>query len=87
MPNIFTPNGDGNNDVFFVRLENAVSVEMTIVNRWGNTVALISGLNSFWDGKINGNMADEGVYFYKYTATGLDGTTQTGQGNVQLMRN
>ncbi|MNK05551.1 hypothetical protein D3C87_234340 [compost metagenome] len=87
MPNIFTPNGDGNNDVFYLQLENAVSVEVTIVNRWGNQVANFSGLNGFWDGKINGSFAESGVYFYTYTATGLDGTTQTGQGNVQLMRN
>lgn len=86
MPNIFTPNGDGNNDVFFIRLENAVSVEVTIVNRWGNKMVTFSGLNAFWDGRVNGNLADEGVYFYTYTATGLDGTTQTGEGNVQLIR-
>lgn len=86
MPNIFTPNGDGNNDVFFIRLENAVSVEVTIVNRWGNKMTEFSGLTGFWDGSVNGNPAEDGVYFYNYTATGLDGTTQTGQGNVQLMR-
>jgi gliding motility-associated-like protein len=87
MPNIFTPNGDGNNDVFFLRVENAVSLEVTIVNRWGNNMANFSGINGYWDGKVNGGLAEEGVYFYNYTATGLDGTTQTGQGNVQLMRN
>lgn len=87
MPNIFTPNGDGNNDIFFARLENAVSLQVTIVNRWGNKVAEFSGLNGFWDGRVNGSLAGDGVYFYKYTATGLDGTTQTGQGNVQLIGN
>jgi gliding motility-associated-like protein len=86
MPNIFTPNGDGNNDIFFIRLENAVSLDLTIVNRWGNTMARISGVNGSWDGRVNGNYAEDGVYFYKFTATGLDGTTQTGQGNVQLIR-
>ncbi len=86
VPNIFTPNGDGNNDVFFIRLENAVSLEVTIVNRWGNKMLVYSGLNGSWDGSVNGNLAEEGVYFYKYTATGLDGGTQTGQGNIQLMR-
>ncbi|WP_341901965.1 gliding motility-associated C-terminal domain-containing protein [Fluviicola taffensis] len=85
-PNIFTPNGDGNNDVFFIRLENVVSIEVTIVNRWGNKMVTFSGLNASWDGRVNGNLSDEGVYFYNYTATGLDGTTQTGQGNVQLIR-
>jgi trimeric autotransporter adhesin len=87
VPNIFTPDGDGVNDQFFLTLENATSLEVTIVNRWGNNIAAYSGVNGFWDGKVNGSLAEEGVYFYKYTATGLDGTTQTGQGNIQLVRN
>jgi gliding motility-associated-like protein len=86
VPNIFTPNGDNDNDVFFIRLENAVSIEIIIVNRWGEYVATISDLQGSWDGKINGNEASEGVYFYKYTAKGLDGTTQTGHGNIELLR-
>ncbi len=86
MPNIFTPNGDGNNDVFFIELKNAVSLDVTIVNRWGNKMATFSGINGFWDGRYNGNLVDDGVYFYNFTATGLDGTTQTGQGNVQVIR-
>lgn len=86
VPNIFTPNGDGNNDRFFIRLENAASLEVTIVNRWGNQMATYSGVNGYWDGKVNGNLADEGVYFFKYTATGLDGTVQTGQGDIQLIK-
>jgi gliding motility-associated-like protein len=85
VPNIFTPNGDGNNDVFFVKLENATSLDLTIVNRWGNFMAKISAVNGFWDGTVNSNLADEGVYFYQYTVSGLDGTIQTGQGDIQLM--
>ena len=86
VPNIFTPNGDKNNDVFFVRLENAVSIELTIVNRWGNFMAKITDVNGYWDGVSNGHLAEEGVYFYTYTVTGLDGTTQNGQGDIQLIR-
>ncbi len=86
VPNIFTPDGDGVNDQFFITLENATSLEVTIANRWGNRVASYSGVNGSWDGKVNGNLAEEGVYFYNYTVTGLDGTTQTGQGNIQLVR-
>lgn len=86
VPNIFTPNGDESNDVFFVKLENAVSIELIIVNRWGNFMAKITDLNGYWDGVVNGNLAEEGVYFYKYTVSGLDGTTQTGQGDIELIR-
>ena len=86
VPNIFTPNGDGNNDTFYLRLENGASLEVTIVNRWGNKMAAYSGVAGYWDGTVNGNLAEEGVYFFKYTATGMDGTTQTGQGDIQLIR-
>ena len=86
VPNIFTPDGDGVNDQFFITLENATSLEVIIVNRWGNKVASYSGINGSWDGKVNGSLAEEGVYFYNYTVTGLDGTTQTGQGNIHLVR-
>jgi large repetitive protein len=87
VPNIFTPNGDGNNDVFFVKLENATTIDLIIVNRWGSFMARITDLNGSWDGRVNGNLSDDGVYFYKYTVTGLDGTTQTGQGDIQLIKN
>jgi gliding motility-associated-like protein len=86
VPNIFTPNGDGSNDNFFIQLENATSLEVTIVNRWGNFMAKITDVNGYWDGVVNGNLAEEGVYFFKYTVSGLDGTTQTGQGDIQLIR-
>ncbi|MDR0802071.1 hypothetical protein [Fluviicola sp.] len=38
------------NDVFFVRLENAVSIDLVIVSRWGNFMACISGLSGYWTG-------------------------------------
>lgn len=85
-PNIFTPDGDGVNDEFFITLENASALDVMIVNRWGNKVASYSGITGSWDGRVNGNLAQEGVYFYEYVATGLDGTTQKGQGNIQLLR-
>jgi gliding motility-associated-like protein len=86
VPNIFTPNGDGNNDTFYLRLENGASLEVTIVNRWGNKMASYSGVAGYWDGTVNGNLAEEGVYFFNYSATGMDGTVQTGQGDIQLIR-
>jgi hypothetical protein len=39
-----------------------------------------------WDGTFGGNQANEGTYFYKYTITGLDGTTQSGHQFVELLR-
>lgn len=86
VPNIITPNGDHENDEFFIRLENAADLYVLIVNRWGEKVAEITDVNGKWDGTIKGNDASEGVYFFTYTVKGLDGSETEGQGFVELIR-
>ena len=45
---------------------------LTITNRWGNLMYQSTGPNPAWDGKnVNGELAEDGVYFYKYTAIGV----------------
>lgn len=86
-PNIFTPNGDQVNDFFTFELLNIKSLDVTIVNRWGNLVYTSSAVPFSWDGKdAAGNMMDEGVYFYKYTARGAQDELLEGQGFVQLFK-
>lgn len=85
-PNVFTPNAGEDNPIFFLTTTNAANVELTIINRWGNTVFDQSGSNPGWDGKVNGVDAAEGVYFYKYTVTGLGGDKLEGHGFLQLFR-
>ncbi|MDG1429620.1 MAG: choice-of-anchor L domain-containing protein [Crocinitomicaceae bacterium] len=86
-PNIFTPNDDNLNDVFKLDVTNAIDVEFTILNRWGNVMYETSGLAPFWNGETpSGAPAEDGTYFVNYTVTGIDGTTQiTGHGFVQLV--
>ena len=87
-PNIFTPNGDGINDVFYLESTNTVNIELIILNRWGNVLYESSSINPAWDGtSINGVKATEGTYFYKYTATGPGGDKTDGHGFVQLVLN
>ncbi|WP_341907763.1 choice-of-anchor L domain-containing protein [Fluviicola taffensis] len=86
VPNIFTPNGDANNDVFKLTTTNATDVIIKINNRWGNNVYVGSGLDPHWDGKIDGTIAPDGVYFLQYTVKGLMGKEITGQGFLQLIR-
>lgn len=86
VPNVFTPDGDGVNDEFMIDTENAVSMNVIIVNRWGDFVAEINDLTSSWDGTSKGKEMSEGVYFFKYAIGGKDGTTQEGQGFVELVR-
>jgi gliding motility-associated-like protein len=88
IPNVFTPNSDGNNDYFDLNLQNVAEVELIIFNRWGNIMAEITDVNSpGWDGKTpSGEEAAEGVYFHKYHIVGQDGNEVEGHGFLQLVR-
>lgn len=91
-PNVFTPNNDGQNDVFFLETFYAVTIDLVITNRWGNvlynkTIDLTTFPQAGWNGKtLQGADALEGTYFYKYTATGVDGNQVDGHGFLQLVR-
>lgn len=87
IPNVFSPNNDGANDVFFLTGENIKTLELAIFNRWGEFVHQLNGMNEWWNGTTkNGNEANDGVYFYKYKATGVSGEVLEGQGNISLIR-
>jgi gliding motility-associated-like protein len=85
-PNVFTPDGDGVNDLFELTTTHAEKIELIINNRWGNLMFSGSGSNPTWDGKVQGTPASEGVYFYQYTVTGIQGDILTGHGFVELFR-
>ena len=89
-PNVFTPGNDGNNDAYFLSTKNVVKLELVILNRWGNVLFEKSSIdlvndNPSWDGKINGVIANEGVYFYKYTGYNISGQEITGHGFLHLV--
>ena len=84
---VFTPDGDGANDIFFISTKNATNVELTILNRWGHKMFEGSSLNPAWNGKAqNGSDAIDGVYFYKYTVYGPNNQQVEGEGFLQLVR-
>ncbi len=86
-PNVFTPNGDNENDLFVLKTTNAKNIELTILNRWGNIMYESSGVNPAWDGKSQGGAnAPEGTYFYKYVITGYSDEVLEGHGFLQLVR-
>jgi gliding motility-associated-like protein len=61
VPNVFTPNGDGVNDVFFIRNLPDSNSELIINNRWGGEVYSTRDYQNNWDG---GEISD-GVYYYR----------------------
>ncbi|MBI1835854.1 MAG: choice-of-anchor L domain-containing protein [Flavobacteriia bacterium] len=86
-PNVFSPNGDGINDLFFLTTQNASSVDLTILNRWGNIIYESSGTNPEWNGKLENNKPiSDGVYFYKYVVHGLSDKTLEGHGFFHLVK-
>jgi len=63
-PNVFSPNGDNQNDIFYAVIKNLESYSMTIFNRWGISVFETNTIDVGWDGTNNGKKATEGTYFY-----------------------
>jgi gliding motility-associated-like protein/uncharacterized repeat protein (TIGR01451 family) len=86
MPNFFSPNNDNSNDFFVpVKANNISTYHILIVNRWGNNVYEGDEYLIGWDGKINGNAAHEGVYFWKLDYTDIYGESKQMQGYVTLL--
>lgn len=89
VPNVFTPNGDGSNDIFKLRASSLEEIGITIFDRWGAVVyELISDTGNFaWDGKNQfGKDCASGTYFYILKAKGRDGEEYELKGNVSLYR-
>jgi gliding motility-associated-like protein len=86
IPNIFTPNGDGYNDVFEYKNQEDWDIETQIFNRWGEL--LFSESNENWDGKYKGKKVSEGVYFYKINAKAVrSGEIKVYNGVVHVIYN
>lgn len=86
FPTAFTPNGDGKNDVFRPIFEGFHRFSVfRVVNRWGQTVFETTNSNGHWDGTLNGEPQDLGVYFYmlKYEC---NNETVIEKGEVTLIR-
>lgn len=85
IPNVFTPNGDGFNDVFQIDiLKNEPGAKVQIFNRWGSLVySTFDYFNNPWDGRYNGEPAPAGVYYYVITFP--DNRNEI-EGSVTLLR-
>jgi gliding motility-associated-like protein len=87
IPNVFTPNGDGVNDVFKLNPKGMKNIELEIFNRWGQVLYTFSGINAAWDGRNTfGEKVPDGTYFFFVRATGFDDKVFEKKGTVNLFR-
>ena len=87
IPNVFTPNEDGKNDVFTIKSSGVKEISLQIFNRWGTKLYEFTGAKASWDGLApNSSKVPEGTYFFFVKATGFDGQEIEKHGTVNLFR-
>lgn len=86
IPNIFTPNGDGMNDVFMIKGDNLVSAQGRIFNRWGKNIYTWDGVNRSWDGTYEGKLVPDGTYFYLIKVTWLNAESEELKGSITKLK-
>lgn len=88
MPNAFSPNGDGINDVYRAKpgYKSIVSFKAVIFNRWGQKLYEWDDPAGGWDGKYKGRDVAQGTYFVNVTAKGADGREFRIRRDVNLLR-
>ena len=86
IPNAFSPNGDGQNDLFKVYGSSIQSLEMHVFNQWGELLYVNKDLNSGWDGTWKGRPQPVGPYFYEVKVFFYNNVTITRRGNISLIR-
>jgi len=88
IPNVFSPNTDALNDIFYAKATGISLFKMEIFNRWGQLIYETTNPSEIkgWDGNYNGSQCAEGVYYYHIYANGVNGKTFNYRGSVTLVR-
>ncbi|MBN8702044.1 MAG: gliding motility-associated C-terminal domain-containing protein [Bacteroidetes bacterium] len=86
IPDIFSPNGDGLNDVFYVRGKGIRELKFVVYDRWGEKVFETKDSGIGWDGTFRGKDVPAGVYIWLVEAELFDETEISEKGNLTLVR-
>lgn len=93
IPNVFSPNGDGDNDIFFIQAGQSVAQirSFLVFNRWGETVFQAFNFQPNdqtigWDGRHRGNLVNPAVYAYFVEVEYIDGYVEILEGDVTVIR-
>ena len=86
IPNAFTPNEDGVNDVWKVGYRSLLNFSCSIFDRYGNEITHSTDPSKGWDGKYKGKYVKPGVYFYVIEAQGADGKKYKKGGDINIIK-
>jgi gliding motility-associated-like protein len=86
VPNAFSPNNDGKNDVFLCQGIGIDKFKMKIFNRWGNHVCTLYNIDEPWDGTDDGKVAQEETYVYLIEVTDVLKQIHTVTGRVSIIK-
>jgi gliding motility-associated-like protein len=86
IPNAFTPDNDGWNDVFGVQGADLDEFELIVFNRWGELIVSLKSYDDVWDGTYKGRLSPEGVYPWVLRFRDNDGLQYERMGHVTLIR-
>jgi len=87
MPNVFTPNNDGMNDIFSPIKINGIAInQISIFNRWGELIHRESSPKILWDGKTRNENSSDGVYYWIIEYQNAKGIKNSKTGFLQLLR-
>lgn len=87
MPNAFSPNGDGINDVYKAKdgWQSIVSFKAAIFTRWGKKLYEWNDPDGGWEGKVNGHVVPDGAYYCVVQAKGADGKNYSIKKTVSVL--
>jgi gliding motility-associated-like protein len=86
VPNGFSPNGDHNNEILFVKGDGIIDMQFVIYNRYGQKVFESYDQSIGWDGYLNGQAENPGVFVWYLDYTLVDGSRNSKKGNVTLIK-
>jgi len=86
LPNTFSPNDDGMNDIYFVRGGPFLEMDFRVYDGWGSEIFQTISQDIGWDGTEGGKQSPTGVYVYTIKATNLSGQSYDYSGRITLLR-
>jgi gliding motility-associated-like protein len=86
IPNIFSPNGDGENDILYARGNNISDFHIAIFNRWGGKQFESNDIRDGWNGMHNNNECSNGVYYYVAQIAFSNNTKKILEGSITIVR-